>query len=204
MTQIGSAENDFNLIILDACRNNPFERSFRSSGRGLARIEDTPTGTLIAYSAKPGQVASDGKGTSNSPFTTALAEAIREPGLEISPLLRQVRSRVRQETKNAQTTWDEGAITGEFYFSQPNDRADSPVRQDRPEATDTSIAADFRLAKGHRIGGGMAGVLGEARGRGRRLLCAVGAGSIGQAGTRCRFGGHDAEVSSGRARLRSP
>ena len=76
LEQMRYARNRLNFVILDACRNNPFARSFRSAGSGLARM-DAPAGVLIAYSTAPGDVAADGAG-SNSPYSEALARAMRD------------------------------------------------------------------------------------------------------------------------------
>ena len=76
-----SAGTRLNIVILDACRDNPFERSFRSSARGLARMK-APVGSIVAYSTAPGSVASDGKG-SNGLYTSKLMKYIQTPGLKI-------------------------------------------------------------------------------------------------------------------------
>ena len=96
-----------NIIILDACRNNPFAQvlSARSGGArsvtalsGLAGYSNLGTGTLIAFSTAPGAVALDGSG-SNSPFTRALARHVRTPGLEVRQMLTRVRADVAAETE---------------------------------------------------------------------------------------------------------
>ena len=75
------AGNRMNFVILDACRNNPLSRSFRSATRGLARM-DAPRGSIVAYSTAPGQVARDGEGF-NSPYTEALVREMRAPGVSV-------------------------------------------------------------------------------------------------------------------------
>jgi formylglycine-generating enzyme required for sulfatase activity len=112
--QMESAGNALNIVILDACRNNPFKRSFRSATRGLARM-DAPSGSLIAYSAGPGRVAADGYG-SNSPYTMALAAAMREPGLDLEDVFKRVRVAVEKATAENQTPWEESSLKGDFYF----------------------------------------------------------------------------------------
>lgn len=113
------------LVILDACRDNPFSRtmtrsmaSTRSIGRGLAQIE--PEGaTLVAYAAKHGQVAMDGTG-SNSPFVTALIKNLETPGLEINLLFRKVRDDVLAATGRRQEPFVYSSLPGEaFYFRKP-------------------------------------------------------------------------------------
>lgn len=109
------------LVILDACRENPFAVTMartgqgRSIGRGLARVE--PEGdTLIVYAAKAGAIAADGA-TGNSPFATALAYRIREPGAEISMMFRRVRDDVLRTTNRSQEPFTYGSLSGEeFYF----------------------------------------------------------------------------------------
>lgn len=92
------AANDLNIVILDACRNNPFSRSFRSPVQGLARM-DAPKGCLIAYSTAPGSVASDGSGR-NGIFTKHLIKEINSPGQTIERILKNVRVAVLFETNN--------------------------------------------------------------------------------------------------------
>ncbi|KFB66090.1 SUMF1/EgtB/PvdO family nonheme iron enzyme [Candidatus Accumulibacter vicinus] len=104
-----------NLVLLDACRNNPFTRSFRSgAGAGLARIQ-APSGTLIHYATRPGSVAEDGDGV-NGTYTAALLAQIEEKGVPIEQALKRVTVRVKNVTKGKQEPWMEGSLTGDFYF----------------------------------------------------------------------------------------
>ncbi len=114
LRQMERARNRLNIVVLDACRNNPFRGAFRSASRGLGRIE-APSGSLIAYSAAPGQVAADGNGA-NSPYTAALAEAIRQAGSELIHVFRQTRIAVEAQTGGAQTPWEEQSLKDDFYF----------------------------------------------------------------------------------------
>lgn len=99
------------LVFLDACRNNPLMASSnRGVSRGLAPM-DASSGTLIAYSTKDGQVAEDGEGQKNSPFTTALIEHLSDPE-DIGVVLRTVRAKVMQRTGNRQEPWEYGSLTG--------------------------------------------------------------------------------------------
>ena len=109
------------LVILDACRENPFAVKMasagttRSVGRGLARIEPE-AGVLVAYSAKDGQVAQDGDGT-NSPFAESLLKYLDEPGLEINMLFRRVHDDVKTRTGGQQIPFTYGALPAEaLYF----------------------------------------------------------------------------------------
>ncbi|MDP3427229.1 MAG: caspase family protein, partial [Humidesulfovibrio sp.] len=109
------ARNDLNIIILDACRNNPFARSFRNSEQGLAKM-DAPTGSLISYATAPGSVASDGAGR-NGLFTQHLLKNMATPGLPITEVFMRVRQSVVAETKRKQVPWEASSLIGQFYFS---------------------------------------------------------------------------------------
>ena len=104
------------IVILDACRNNPLTRSVRSAGNGLARM-DAPTGSFVAYSTAPGEVASDGGGT-NSPFAEALTTEILQEGLSIEEVFRRVRVQVKEATNAQQIPWDSSSLTDAFVFNQ--------------------------------------------------------------------------------------
>ena len=112
--RMGGARNRLNIVILDACRNNPFARMFRSATRGLAQTL-APAGTYIAYATAPGDVAEDGAGR-NSLYTQALMRWMQRPGLTIENVFKQVRSRVFQETNGKQVPWTSSSITGDFFF----------------------------------------------------------------------------------------
>src|SRR5205807_6007973 len=101
--------------ILDACRNNPFSRSFRSATDGLAQV-DAPTGTLIAYATAPGRVASDGTGQ-NGLYTSELLKQMLVPGLSVTDMFMRVRAEVMKQTTNKQVTWEASSLVGAFYFS---------------------------------------------------------------------------------------
>jgi carboxyl-terminal processing protease len=118
LQQMDFAGSAVNIIILDACRNNPLPSSARSVSRGLAEIKATPRGSFIAYSTAPGSTAADGDGI-NSPYTKALAETITQPGLSIADVFQEVRTKVLASTGNTQTPWDSSSLTGRFYFKPP-------------------------------------------------------------------------------------
>lgn len=109
------AGNAFNIVVLDACRNNPFGRGFRDQAAGLAQVT-APTGSFIAYATAPGSVAADGEGR-NGAFTAALLEALNEPGLSVEGIFKRVRERVARETGRKQVPWDSSSLVGEFYFT---------------------------------------------------------------------------------------
>lgn len=120
------AKNELNIVILDACRNNPFPRSFRSASRGLARMKTVGSGMLIAYATGPDSVALDGEGR-NGLYTRHLLKAIATPGLSIEQVFKTVRQKVMAETNNSQTPWEESSLTGDFYFSAKEQAADQAV-----------------------------------------------------------------------------
>lgn len=109
------AQNGLNIVILDACRNNPFARSFRSANDGLAQV-DAPTGTLIAYATAPGRVASDGVGQ-NGLYTSELLKQMQTPGVSITDVFMRVRAEVMKQTGNKQVPWEASSLVGSFYFA---------------------------------------------------------------------------------------
>ncbi len=138
-----------NLVVLDACRDNPLARNLARSmgtrsagiGRGLARVK-SGVGTMIAFATEPGNVALDGDGK-NSPFTTALLQHIETPGLDVAQLMRRVRRDVIDKTSGRQVPWNNSSLTGDFFFvekgavgAQPADipRVQAPRRNEAAEA----------------------------------------------------------------------
>jgi formylglycine-generating enzyme required for sulfatase activity len=116
--QMRYARNRLNIVILDACRNNPFTRSMRSVDHGLATM-DAPAGILIAYSTAPGAVAADGAGR-NSPYTEALTQAMREMHEPVEQVFKHVRVGVMSATSGKQVPWESSSLTGDFYFAAPS------------------------------------------------------------------------------------
>lgn len=114
LEKMQSAGNRMNLIILDACRNNPFMVRSRAANAGLATMS-APSGSLVAYSTAPGAVASDGNGRYGL-YTEHLARAIGQAGLPVEEVFKQVRSAVRRDSNNGQTPWENTALEGQFYF----------------------------------------------------------------------------------------
>jgi len=112
------AGNEINIVILDACRNNPFARSFRSESRGLAKM-DAPSGSLVAFATAPGDIAADGEGR-NGLYTSHLLRHLRTPGLAIEKVLKQTRIGVAADsakTGRKQTPWESSSLRGDFYFA---------------------------------------------------------------------------------------
>ncbi len=111
----GTEKNRVNIMIVDACRNNDLARSWRSTNRGLARM-DAPTGSFISFATAPGQVASDGNGR-NSPFTKHLLQALKQPNVPIELVFKEVRRNVMDETGGEQVPWENSSLVGDFYFT---------------------------------------------------------------------------------------
>jgi Caspase domain len=108
-------ENPMNIVILDACRNNPFASSTRSLSRGLAQPENAPKGSIIAFATAPGKTASDGDGD-NGLYTQELIKALRKPGLSVEQVFKEVRVNVIKQSNNAQMPWENSSLLGDFFF----------------------------------------------------------------------------------------
>jgi hypothetical protein len=131
-------KDTLNLVVLDACRNNPFERSFRSNTKGLAQMK-APTGTLIAYSTSPGSVASDGAGK-NGLYTQELLKAMKTPELKVEEVFKEVRKSVISLSNQQQVPWDASSLVGEFYFI--GEKADRSNLIDSTEKTNAKLEAE--------------------------------------------------------------
>lgn len=127
LRQMQGSGTRLNMVILDACRNNPFgARGLRASDGGLAQMR-APEGTLISYATQPGNVAQDGS-DGNSPYTKALASTIRQSGLDIFQTFNQVGLAVKRETGGSQQPWvSSSPIDGTFYFVAPGSAASPQV-----------------------------------------------------------------------------
>ena len=113
--RMAGARNKLNILILDACRDNPFGDSFNFYSEGLAQTR-APAGTYIAYAAAPGELAADGTGT-NSFYTGALIRTLSDRGVTIEETFKRVRASVLKETKGLQVPWTSSSITGDFFFN---------------------------------------------------------------------------------------
>ncbi len=125
LAKMDAARNGMNLVILDACRNNPYARSFRSDSQGLATL-NAPSGTFIAYATAPGSVASDGTGR-NGLYTGELVRHMNTPGLKLEEVFKRVRADVQEKSDNAQVPWDASSLTGDFFFVPPQEQLEQQV-----------------------------------------------------------------------------
>lgn len=128
------------IIMLDACRNNPFPNINTAAGHGLAIVDTRAgaAGSFISYSTSPGAIAEDGSGE-NSPYTTALLSVAKEPNLPIEEAFKRVRVAVNQATDGRQTPWESSSLTNEFkFFASGQASTQGPADQ---KAAATSKAA---------------------------------------------------------------
>ena len=115
LEQLGQSK--VSIVILDACRNNPFKKSRSVGGDGgLAQMAQAPMGSFIAYATSPGRTAADGTGT-NGVYTQELIKHISRPGMSIEEVFKSVRVDVSKATSGEQTPWETSSMTGSFYFN---------------------------------------------------------------------------------------
>jgi hypothetical protein len=141
LAQMDSARNSMNIVILDACRNNPFARSFRSTSHGLAQM-DAPSGTLIAYATSPGSIASDGTAR-NGLYTQELLKFVRMPNVSIEEVFKRVRISVRSLTQDKQTPWESSSLVGDFYFVGDKQVADSRPLPTQPSFDPAAVELSY-------------------------------------------------------------
>lgn len=142
LAKMGKNKTGLNLMMLDACRDNPFARSFRSTTTGLAKME-APSGTLISYAAKPGTRSIDGTGH-NGLYTSVLLKYLPIQGMPIEQMLKKVGTEVRQRSGDQQQTWMEGLLDsgdgGDFCFAGCAGRVLTPIKPPyRPLTPEPSI-----------------------------------------------------------------
>ena len=114
LAKLESAKNELNIVVLDACRDSPLGRRTRTATKGLSNMS-AASGTFIAFSTSPGQVALDGKGN-NSPYTKHLIKAIQKEGLLLELVFKEVRANVVRETDGKQVPWENSSVLGDFFF----------------------------------------------------------------------------------------
>jgi len=113
--RMSHARSRINIVVLDACRNNPFAGRAGAKAQGLAQM-DAPVGTLLAYATAPGKLAADGLGGANSLYALHLAKHLPTPGLPVEHVFKRVREGVVRETKGLQVPWESSSLQGEFAF----------------------------------------------------------------------------------------
>ena len=126
LDKLESAKNPLNIVILDACRNNPFARESRSGGgSGLAQM-DAPTGSIIAFATAPGAEAADGS-TANGLYTGQLLRFMTTPGLKVEDVFKRTRVAVKQASAGRQIPWESTSLEGDFYFAPGSGAAAGPA-----------------------------------------------------------------------------
>ncbi|MBP7231888.1 MAG: caspase family protein [Syntrophaceae bacterium] len=145
LAEMGNAGNNLNIVILDACRDNPFGKSFRSASRGLAIISEAPKGTFITYSTSPGRVAADGSGR-NSPYTESMIRHMNKEGLQIEDVFKGVRKDLGRKTGGQQIPWELSSLEGEFYF-KPGKSLQTAVKQENADLNDELQAERLKIAE---------------------------------------------------------
>lgn len=112
---LNKAQNRMNIIILDACRDNPFGKKLPTEQKGLSQF-DAPNNSLLCYATAPGNVASDGAGA-NGLFTENLLREMRDPDAKIEDVFKRVRLKVRLASKGQQIPWESTSLEEDFYFN---------------------------------------------------------------------------------------
>jgi hypothetical protein len=148
LEKMDSARNHTNLIILDACRNNPFPGKFKLANAGLAQI-DAPPGSVIAFATAPGSTAADGFGR-NGLYTKHLLAQLSKEGVRIEEAFKLVRAAVRKESAGLQTPWESTSLEGELYLAgapkpkpAPAVAAKAPPSAPRAKPTQIGAAPQF-------------------------------------------------------------
>ncbi|MCF8184044.1 MAG: SUMF1/EgtB/PvdO family nonheme iron enzyme [Polynucleobacter sp.] len=144
LSRMAEAGNRVNVVILDACRNNPYQASGRTNNKGLGvmNVGRAEKGTFIAYATSPGSTASDGKGR-NGLYTKHLLNALEVPDTDIDKVFGRVRTGVVRETDGAQVPWTSTSVIGNFYFDAAEDLAAlrRPVKPLPAKVEDTRVVA---------------------------------------------------------------
>ncbi|MEO8386299.1 MAG: caspase family protein [Betaproteobacteria bacterium] len=136
LEKMDTARNHTNLIILDACRNNPFASRFKLTNNGLAQI-DAPPGTVVAFSTAPGSVAADGTGR-NGLYTQHLLAQLGKPGVRIEDAFKQVRVAVRKDSNGLQTPWESTSLESELILKRLPPK---PVVKPAPTSSKAPVVA---------------------------------------------------------------
>jgi formylglycine-generating enzyme required for sulfatase activity len=130
---LDEAGTPLKVVVLDCCRNNPIWQGWKSVGGGLGQVGSTPKGTIIAFAAAPGKVALDGKAGGNSPYTEALLQALRKPGLDIDQMFKETGRLVLAATNKKQQPWINSSFFDSFVLIpgkiEPNPVSESVLDQ---------------------------------------------------------------------------
>jgi len=138
LSYMDEAQNRVNIVVLDACRNNPFARSFRSASRGLAQM-DAAKGSFVAFATAPGSVAADGDGR-NGIYTQQLLASLKAADADIDKVFRRVAASVSTMTGGRQVPWVASSLTGDFYFRMPAAGDEAKLQQAEQERAELAQA----------------------------------------------------------------
>ena len=130
LDSLSFARNPVNLVILDACRDNPFGASIALEQKGLSQV-DAPPGTLLAYATAPGNVAADGAGT-NGLYTQHLLREMQAADAKVEDVFKRVRLSVRRESRGQQIPWESTSLEHDFYFVVPKTAKKSVLEENDP------------------------------------------------------------------------
>ncbi len=135
---LNSASNPMNIIMLDACRDNPFGKRLPVEQKGLSQF-DAPNGSLLAYATAPGNVASDGSGK-NGLYTECFLKEVTVPEAKIEDVMKRVRLNVRLKSKGRQVPWESTSLEEDFYFNKSSSNQDTSLK-DKQEAFNEELAS---------------------------------------------------------------
>jgi len=145
LEKMDAAKNRINIVILDACRNNPLQRKVRSATKGLAPMEQG-SGTIIAFATKPGATSADGEG-SHGLYTEQLLDTLSQPGLSVEEVFKSVRMEVSQKSGGEQIPWENSSLLGEFYFNPTAAQAALPAPAARTLIAEAGAGAGLGKAR---------------------------------------------------------
>jgi hypothetical protein len=145
LNTLTSVPSKMRIVMLDACRNNPFPQLNKTVGKGLAIVDAKfgASGTFISFSTAPGAEAEDGAGA-NSPYTAALLTTAREPGLPIESAFKRVRVSVNKVTSGRQTPWESSSLTDQFAFFAGQGKTDTKTDAKADAKAEAKPAAEQR------------------------------------------------------------
>lgn len=144
LSKMQEAKNKMNIIILDACRDNPYGEKSRSVSQSTNKLADmqVPVGSIVAYSTASGKLAADGDGDggNNGLYTQELLRFIQQPGLKIEDIFKRVRKSVREKSDNRQVAWEQSSLEGDFYFIPPIEQTELVQESISENSVDSSVS----------------------------------------------------------------
>jgi hypothetical protein len=149
MTAFKSAGNRMNIVVLDACRDDPFANGKTSSGKGLAPL-DAPTGTFLAYATAPGNVAQDGTGK-NGLYTGFLLQELEKPTARIEDVFKRVRFQVRKASEGAQIPWETTSLEDDFVFNSGIKKVVKPTENQKEKEFDVEKVDWERISSSTKV-----------------------------------------------------